>query len=112
MEIKLRTLNNIYILDISGEIDLYNYYKLKDMIKEMIAKKIKKYIINFENVSYIDSSGIGSLIFIHTFLKDANCDLILCNIHGPVKRVIELTKLIGFLPIVENLQDAVKKISK
>jgi anti-sigma B factor antagonist len=112
MEIKIRNFNSIYIVDITGEIDLYNYSKLKETVILMKSKGIKNYILNFENVTYIDSSGIGTLIFIHTTLKEAKCNLCISNIHGPVKRVIELTKLVGFLPIAETIQDSIKKISK
>jgi anti-sigma B factor antagonist len=111
MELKVKNFNDINIIDINGEIDLYNYYKLKEMILDMKQKGIKNYILNFEGVTYIDSSGIGVLIFIHTTLKEALCNLYLCSIHGSVKRVIELTKLVGFLPIVGTIQDAIKKIS-
>ena len=111
MEIKLRSFNGINIIDISGEIDLYNYYRLKEIVADLKLKGIKKYIINLEKVTYIDSSGIGALIFIYTALKEASGRLYLSCINGTVKRVIELTKLAGFLPIAATIQDAIKRLN-
>lgn len=112
MEIKIRNYSSIYIVDLTGEIDLYNYFKLKEVILKMIDKGIKNYIINFENVTYLDSSGIGAIIFINTKLKSLGHNLFLVNINGSVKRVIELTNLIGFLPIKETIQEAIDLFEK
>lgn len=110
MEIRVRTNSSIYIIDINGEIDLYNCQKLKDLIMNMMAKNIKNYIINLDKVVYIDSSGIGALISTFTKLKRENKNLRITNLHGSVKKVIELTKLIGFLPITETLEEAVSQL--
>ncbi len=62
MEITRRESGNIVILDINGEIDLYNAPEIKDVIAKLIEEQKYYTIINLEKVSYIDSSGIGALI--------------------------------------------------
>ncbi len=71
MELKIRKSADIYIIDVNGEMDLYNSYKLKELVMKMLEKKIQKFIINMENVEYIDSSGIGALIYICSTDKKA-----------------------------------------
>jgi anti-sigma B factor antagonist len=110
MELKIRKNRDIYIIDIQGELDLYNSYKLKELLMKMLEKKIERFIINMEDVEYIDSSGIGALIYISSTLKKMNLRLAITNIHGSVKKVIELTKLMGYFPIVATLEEAIKKI--
>jgi anti-sigma B factor antagonist len=110
MELKIRKNKEIYIIDIQGELDLYNSYKLKELLMKMLEKKIERFIINMEDVEYIDSSGIGALIYISSTLKKMNLRLAITNIHGSVKKVIELTKLMGYFPIVATLDEAIKKI--
>jgi anti-sigma B factor antagonist len=39
-----------------------------------------------------------------------NLRLALTNIHGSVKKVIEVTKLTNYFPITANLSEAVKKM--
>lgn len=58
MEITRRESGNIVILDINGEIDLYNAPEIKDVIAKLIEEQKYYTIINLEKVSYIDSSGI------------------------------------------------------
>ena len=106
MELKIRKNGEIYIVDVNGEMDLYNSYKLKELVMKMLEKNVKKFVINLEQVDYIDSSGIGALIFICSTIKKMNLRLSVSNVHGSVKKVIELTKLMGYFPISNSVEEA------
>jgi anti-sigma B factor antagonist len=110
MELKIRKNNEVYIIDIVGEMDLYNSYKLKELLMKMIEKKIERFIVNMDDVEYIDSSGIGALIYITSTIKKLNLKLVVANIHGSVKKVIELTKLSNFFPSAATLEEAVTMV--
>lgn len=110
MELKIRKHSETYIIDVNGEMDLYNSYKLKELVMKMLEKKVSQLIINLDNVEYIDSSGIGALIYICSTLKKMNLKLVIANIHGSVKKVIELTKLMGYFPIANSIDEALEQI--
>ncbi|MDR2702684.1 MAG: anti-sigma factor antagonist [Spirochaetaceae bacterium] len=110
MELKIRKNDEIYIIDVLGEMDLYNSYKLKELMMKMLEKKIERFIINLEDVEYIDSSGIGALIYITSTIKKMSLKLAITNVRGSVKKVIELTKLTGFFPILPSLEEAVRSM--
>ncbi len=112
MELKIRKNGEVYIIDVNGEMDLYNSYKLKELVMKMIEKNIKIFIINLEQVDYIDSSGIGALIYISSTIKKMNLKLSLSNIHGSVKKVIELTKLMGYFPIANSVDEAILMVNE
>ncbi|EPF30541.1 anti-sigma factor antagonist [Treponema maltophilum] len=111
MELKIRKSAEIYIVDVNGEMDLYNSYKLKELIMKMLEKKVRTFIINLEQVDYIDSSGIGALIYICSTIKKMNLKLSITNVHGSVKKVIELTKLMGYFPIASTVEEALGLLS-
>ena len=112
MDLKIRKNGEVYIIDVNGEMDLYNSYKLKELVMKMIEKNIKIFIINLEQVDYIDSSGIGALIYISSTIKKMNLKLSLSNIHGSVKKVIELTKLMGYFPIANSVDEALLMVNE
>ncbi len=112
MEIKIRRYESIYIVDIYGDMDMYNANDVKNLINTMIKKDIRYYIINLDNVDYIDSSGIGALIYVHSELKKRNMALRIVNVKGSVKKVIELTKLIGFFQIAPTVKDGIAELSR
>lgn len=110
MELKMRKNKDVFIIDVSGEMDLYNSYKLKELVMKMMERQVKSVVINMEAVDYIDLSGIGALIYIYSTMKKASCQLYMTNIHGSVKKVIELTKLMGYFPITNSLEEALQKL--
>ena len=102
MEINRRENNNIILLDINGEIDLYNAPEIKDVIAKLIDEKRYQIVINLEKVSYIDSSGIGALISSLSNLKKYQGGLKIINVAGSVRKVFELTKLTSFFEIFDG----------
>lgn len=110
MELKIRKSGENYIIDVNGEMDLYNSYRLKELVMKMLEKKVERFIINLENVDYIDSSGIGALIYICSTIKKMSLKLVITNIHGSVKKVIELTKLMGYFPITQTIEEALQRM--
>jgi len=108
MEVTTREVENVNVLDIDGEIDLYNAPTLKDIIKKHIEEQKYNIIINLEKVSYIDSSGIGALISSLSNLKKYQGGLKIINVTGSVKKVFELTKLTSFFEIFDHEEEAVK----
>jgi len=112
MELKIRKSGESYIIDVNGEMDLYNSYRLKELVMKMLEKKVERFIVNLEQVDYIDSSGIGALIYICSTIKKMNLRLVITNIHGSVKKVIELTKLMGYFPIMPTIEEALVKLEE
>ena len=112
MELLVRKSDEIYIIDVSGEIDLYNSYKLKELVSKMLDKGVKMFVINMEQVDYIDSSGIGSLIYLCTTIKKMELNLFISNVQSSVQKVIELTKLGKFFPIIDTVDNAVLKLNE
>ncbi|MBO5237019.1 MAG: anti-sigma factor antagonist [Spirochaetaceae bacterium] len=112
MELKIRKNGEVYIIDVNGEMDLYNSYKLKELVMKMLEKSVKSFVINLEQVDYIDSSGIGALIFICSTIKKMNLKLAISNVHGSVKKVIELTKLMGYFPMANSVEEAILMLTE
>ena len=110
MELKIRKNAEDYIIDTIGELDLYNSYKLKELVNKMIEKGVKSIILNLEQTEYIDSSGIGALIYIFSTAKKSNVRCCLCGVRGTVKKVIELTKLTNYFVIAQDVNDALSVI--
>jgi len=111
MEIKKTEENGIVILTLDGEVDLYNAPSLKEEIKKCIDERKYNVVIDFEKVTYIDSSGIGALISSMSNLKKYQGALKITNITGSVKKVFELTKLTSFFEIYNSVNEAISSFS-
>ena len=112
MDITKRTRGDVVVLDISGEIDLYNAPEIKDIINKLIEEKRYNVIINLEKVSYIDSSGSGALISSLSNLKKYQGGLKIINVYASVRKVFELTKLTSFFEIYDSEEDALETFAR
>lgn len=111
MDIRIRTNQHVYIIDVGGEMNLNNSNQLKELVMKMIEKKVERFIINVNNIKSIDSSGIGALIFISSTLKKMDLKLAIVNVHGPVKQVMDKIRLSGYFPLYEDIGQAIRDIS-
>jgi anti-sigma B factor antagonist len=111
MDIKIRKFEENFIIDVSGEIDLYNAFRLKEVVRGMREKRICIFILNLKKVSYIDSSGIGALLSINAQLAQDGLAFRIVNVAKPVMHVMQLTKLVGFLPIDTTELEAIESIA-
>ncbi len=112
MDITKRSNDDVVILDIAGEIDLYNAPEIKDIINGLIEEQKFNVIINLEKVTYIDSSGIGALISSLSNLKKYQGGLKIINVYASVRKVFELTKLTSFFDIYNSEEEALESFGK
>ena len=109
MEIKFRKYKDIVVLDLIGEFDLYNTTMLLDSIKKIRKKKVNDFIINLANVSYIDSSGIGSLIKIHSKNQSDSGFFCISGISNTILKIFEQSGLNHYFNLENDVKSAIKR---
>lgn len=111
MELKVTQISaNVTSIAMEGEMDLYNSHKLKELVSEMYETDPRALMLDFQELSYIDSSGISVLLYIFTQSKKKGLPLRFVNVHGSVRKVIELTSLLGFFPIADSVDEALQAL--
>jgi anti-sigma B factor antagonist len=112
VEVKLKTKNGVLLVELQEEIDLFHANKLKLYFNKIFESSHTRILLNFQDVTYIDSSGIGALLNIFKETKKRSIKMFFINIHGSVKKVIELTKLDDYFPIVRSEEEAMAQLQK
>jgi len=111
MEIIIKTIKDISIINLEGEIDIYNVPKIKTAINELIELNKLRIVINFEKVPYIDSSGIGALISSRSDLKNKNGILKISNLNQNVTKIFDIMNLFTLFEIYATEEEAVKSFN-
>ncbi len=63
MNISTRQFENASIVDVSGDITLYNTPEVRKILLDLLKeKRVRRVIVNLEKVKYIDSAGVASLV--------------------------------------------------
>ena len=87
---------------LEGELDMNNANELKEAIDTEIDKKgIKNIVLHMQDLSFIDSSGLGVLLGRYKKLLPMGGKLKVANVPPNIYKIMELSglpKIIEFLP--------------
>ena len=108
MQINAREADGIMILQMDGEIDINTSPEVRKAFEAMIKQQQKKILLNFSQVSYIDSSGLATLVEMLQRLKRYEGILRLSNLSDKVKALFEITKLDRLFSIFTQEDEALK----
>lgn len=85
--------NKFYILleKTNSEIDYNNLDEFTKILKTGIEKGFKEIFLDFTNLTFIDSSGLGRLI---AAVKKIKITILNCNTN--IKKIFKMTNLLSF----------------
>lgn len=84
---------------IEGELDVHHVKSLKSEIMDSMESVDWVYELNMEKVSYLDSSGLGMLVYLKKEIIRQESKLRIVKIQDPVLNVFKLTKLDDFFEL-------------
>jgi anti-sigma B factor antagonist len=109
MEIETRTAGNATIVDVTGDITLYNSPEMRKVLLELLReKRTPRVIVNLKSVRYIDSAGVASLVEGLKVSRDMKSRFALYGLSHAAREVFELTRLIKVFEVHENEEDALR----
>lgn len=104
MSLSYRTVNQICIIDVEGELTASLANKLTPYCLQTLEKtKAAALVINLEKTSCINSAGIGTFMML---LKRAPVDLALCQLNTSVYGTLKLVNLNKKIQIFTTEEEA------
>jgi len=79
--------------EIEGIIDELGAESLKNRFKELNIETIKELVLDFADVGYIGSAGVGKLLMFYKELSANGGNLRIENASGIVKELLTITKM-------------------
>lgn len=107
MEYRITQEEDIYIIHLLGDLVAGKIYSLKDDIEKILEKNNPKIILDFSDVNFIDSSGIGLVVNVLKKLSQKNNKLKLCNLNNTVTNIFKQIKIYSFFEVFESLDEAI-----
>lgn len=95
MSIKLTTrqLGDVNVIEVVGRITIGEGSNLlRDAVRDMVARKQTKVLLNLGEVPYIDSSGIGELVQAYSIVTKSGGQFKLSNLTKRVQDLLKISK--------------------
>lgn len=111
LEISTREIDNGVVVEIKGDVDLYSSPEFRKVIISLAEKKVANILINLANVSYMDSSGVATLVEGLQQVSKYHGKLMLFGLDAAVKEVFELSRLDRVFEIYSDEESATEALS-
>lgn len=96
----------IALLAIEGEVDMYSSPDVRKALINLVKKKVPKIVVDLHTVSYMDSSGVATLIEGLQLCNKYGGHIVLVGLRDNVKEVFELTRLDKIFKILADVETA------
>lgn len=109
LKIATRQLGGATILDLDGEITLFNSPEIRKAVLGLLREqRILHLIVNMRKVPYVDSSGIASLVEGLKVARETHARLALVALSKSARTVLELTHLLRVFEVHETEEGALQ----
>jgi stage II sporulation protein AA (anti-sigma F factor antagonist) len=92
------------VVTLRGEFDLAERARLRDIFDS--AERSSTVVLDFSNVTYIDSTVIGALVKLHGDMAAVQGRMVVVSPAPVVKRVLDMTGLTLIFHIADSMNDA------
>ena len=94
----------------AGILDSAKGSEFRQEIGEMVENGVNIVLIDFQDVTFMDSSGLGALVLALKTVRAAGGKFFVCSINEQVRMLFELTSMDRVFQIFPNRDEFNKKI--
>ena len=101
-EVSVRYQDDKAIFDLSGEINAFADQALNAAYVEAETKDPETFVLNFDAVEYINSTGIALIVELLAQVRKAKKELVVFGLSDHYIEIFEITRLADFMTIYES----------
>jgi anti-sigma B factor antagonist len=104
-----RNVGGVTILDLAGRLVMdQGDVAFRDRVVDLLARQQKQMIINLQEVTYIDSAGVGMLVAKMLSVRRAGGDMKLLHLTTRSNRVMTITRLLTVFEAFDDEEEAIR----
>lgn len=113
MQISSRQLGDVSVLDVRGKITIGGGdVRVRDAVHQALEGGSRKILLNLKGVTGMDSSGLGEVVAAHASAVHRGGVLKLAGLSPKVASLLQLTQLVGVLPLHDSEKAALASFAK
>jgi len=97
--------DGVTVIDVDGQLIVGNRQEFRQKVLDELEKGGRKFLVDFTETGYIDSSGLGVLVSLSKKIREVGGELRLSTLSEDLRTLFELTKLDTLFRIADSRQD-------
>jgi anti-sigma B factor antagonist len=110
IKLDLNEVSSIPVVTVTGEIDVCTAPEFKSVVNKAIFTGAQNLIVDLTDVSYMDSSGFGTLLGATKRIKPRGGSVNLVGCSEAIERMLKITRLDTIFGMFPRVDDAVQGI--
>jgi len=111
LEAEVRQERGVVVLDLRGEINGFAQEALDAAYSEAESKDPEAILLNFEEVDYINSTGIALIVGLLAKARASHKRLLACNLSEHYVEIFEITRLSDYIGVFPDEESAMSETS-
>ncbi|MDF1610745.1 MAG: STAS domain-containing protein [Stygiobacter sp.] len=107
--VNLRNKESVSVIDVKGYLDAHTAPELENVFNKLIDEKQYKVVVNFDDLKYISSAGLGVFMAYIETMRENNGDIKFSNMKENVYNIFDLLGFPLLYEFFKNEEDAIKK---
>jgi len=97
--------NVFHVIKPEGILDSVNTNNLRRDILDIINSEVKIVLLDLQDITFMNSSGLGALVATLKAVKNAGGELALCSLSDQVRIIFELSRMERIFKVFGNPQE-------
>lgn len=110
IKLDLEEISDIPVVKVTGEIDVSTAPEFKSVINKAVIACATDLIVDLTDVSYMDSSGFGTLLGATKRIRPRGGTVTLVGCNPAIERMLKITRLDTIFGMFPRVDDAVQSI--
>lgn len=109
--VKFEKVQNVLVVYLTGELDHHSAEEVRVKIDDEIDRnRIDKVVLDFSEVSFMDSSGIGVVVGRLRKLSSRDGNMCIAELNNRIYKVFELSGLFKVIKSYNSLREALNNV--
>lgn len=91
--------NGNLIIKLNGEMDALGCSKIRPDLEEVTNQQHLHTVLDLNKISFIDSSGIGAIVFLFKRLKEQGRSMEIVGVQGQPQELMRLLRIDAAIPV-------------
>ena len=104
--------NNIVILEPHGRFTIETIHYFRRAVAKRIDQGWNRMIVDLQNVDYMDSAGLGALVYAYTSCRRRGIRMVLVRVSGKNRELLRITKLLTVFDVYETTLEAERSFAR
>ena len=110
MEVVVRTLKGVTIVDLHGRLDAAARFNFKAIMNQCCVTEENYLVLNLRHLAYVDSAGLGFMVLAYVKFTGMNRRMSWVEPRDHVKTLLESLNLPVMVPIFESEDQALETV--